>query len=107
MARTASKQPFRFELRAVVYQQREWWIAHCLELDLVAEGRDLQSALRDLMDISSTQLQTALEAGDIESAFRPAPPEVWAMFARAADLQPRGKPRRPVSRFEAREAVLI
>jgi hypothetical protein len=107
MARTASKQLFRFDLRAVVYKHGEWWIAHCLELDLVAEGRDPQSALKDLMEISSTQLETVLEAGDLESAFRPAPPGIWAMFARAADLLPRRRPRRPINRFEAREAVLV
>ena len=107
MASSASKQTFRFDLRAVVYRHGEWWIAHCLELDLVAEGRAPQSAVNDLMEISSTQIDTALKAGDLGSAFRPAPPAIWAMFARAADLLPRRKPPRLVDRFEVREATLI
>jgi hypothetical protein len=107
MARSASKPSFRFDLRAVVYQHGQWWIGHCLELDLVAQGRAAQSALKNLMELSSSQLKMALKAGDVESAFRPAAPRMWAMYARAADLLPRRKPRRPVNRFEAREAALV
>jgi len=107
MAARTVKSGFRVPLRGVAYQQGKWWIAHCLELDLVAEGRDPIRALQDLMDLSATQVEAAIERGDLESVFRPAPPEIWAMFARAADAPLRKKPPPPVERFEAREAILV
>jgi hypothetical protein len=62
MRKAATNQGFRIDLRAVVYRHGKWWIAHCLELDLVAEGRDPSSAIKDLVDISATQVSAAIEA---------------------------------------------
>jgi hypothetical protein len=110
MGKAATNRGFRIALRAVVYRHGKWWIAHCLELDLVAEGRDPSSAIRDLLDISATQLSMAIEAGDLSSVFRSAPPEIWTLFSRAADVSAKSSPRalpRPIERFEAREAVLV
>jgi hypothetical protein len=103
----ATDNELRVALRAVVYPHRKWWIAHCLELDLVAEGKSPEAALNDLMDLSITQVETAAQAGNLESVFCPAPPEIWTMFARAVDAPPlKRKPTTVVERFEAREAAL-
>ena len=102
-----AKTNFRILLRAVAYRHGAWWIAHCLELDLVAEGKTLQEALADVMDLSCSQIEAAIRDGDLESVFRPAPPEAWAMFSRATDIPVKQKPTCPVERFEAREAVLV
>ncbi len=102
------KQPdCRIPLRAVVYPHGKWWIAHCLELDLVAEGTTPESALQDLIDLSSVQIKMAVKNNDLRSAFSAAPPEIWAMFSRAKDRPLKKKPTAPVERFEAREAVLV
>jgi len=106
MAKSRPKRELRIPLRAVAYQHGEWWIAHCLELDLVAESETPASAFRDLMDLVDTQIAAAIARGDLESVFRPAPPEIWAMFSRAVDKPISRRPTRPVQRFEAREAVL-
>jgi hypothetical protein len=107
MTAGAGKASFRVDLRAVVYPHQDGWIAHCLELDLVAEGTSAAEALRDVMDLAAIQVDAAIDAGDLESIFRPAPPEVWAMFSRAGDTAaaPRRRPK-SVARFEARELVL-
>jgi hypothetical protein len=107
MAKAKAKRKLGIPLRAVAYQHGEWWIAHCLELDIVAEGRDPAHALQDLMDMSASQIDAAIERGDLESVFRAAPPELWAMFSRAQDTTLKKKPPLPVERFEAREAVLV
>jgi hypothetical protein len=107
MAETASEHHFRLELRAVVYPHGEWWIAHCLELDLVAESRDPQEAFDDLMDLTSSLIEEAIRGGDMNSIFHPAPAEIWGLFSRAQDISPRRKPVRPVERFEVREAALV
>ncbi len=108
MARANEKKAFRIKLRAVAYRHGEWWIAHCLELDLVAEGRTTKDAIKDVMDLCCTQIETAMRSGDLQSIFRAAPPEIWAMFSRAEDVPFKGL-REPscVERFEAREAVLV
>jgi hypothetical protein len=103
----AKKPDCRIPLQAVVYPHGKWWIAHCLELDLVAEGETPESALQDLIDISVLQIKTAIGNQDLISAFRPAPPEIWAMFSRAKDRPVKKKLTGPVERFEAREAVLV
>jgi len=101
------KPDCRIPLRAVVYPHGKWWIAHCLELDLVSEGETPESALQDLIDISIIQIKTAIDNKDLRSAFCPAPPEIWAMFSRAKDHPVKKKLSGPVERFEAREAVLV
>ena len=103
-----SKKPdCRIPLRAVVYPHGKWWIAHCLELDLVAEGDTPELALQDLIDLSSIQIKTAIKNQDLKSAFSAAPPEIWAMFSRAKDRPVKKKLPVSVESFEAREAVLV
>jgi hypothetical protein len=107
--KTTKSRELRLDLRAVVYPHGKWWIAHCLEMDLVAEGNAPAQALKDLMELTATQIEVARDSGSLESIFRPAPPEIWTMFSfsREVDL-PRVRRRlwRSVKRFEAREAVL-
>lgn len=97
------REPFSVELRGVVYFEAGWWIAHCLELDIVAEGKTPTAALRDLMDLARVQVETAMDDGDLESIFRPAPPNIWSMFAKAEDIDPPRRSKKPVDRFSARE----
>ena len=99
----------RLDLRAVVYPHGKWWIAHSLEMDLVAEGEGPKQALRDLIELTATQIEAAMSSGSLESIFRPAPPEIWAMFSFSREVSlPLVKPElwQSVDRFEAREAVL-
>lgn len=107
MVKRSLQKDLRIPLRAVVYRHAEWWIAHCLELDLVAEGKTAEQALDDLLDLCVTQLETALAHGDLAGAFRSAPPEIWATFSRATDVPMKKHFARPVERFEAREATLV
>ena len=100
-------------LSAIVYQEDGVWIAHCLELDIVAEGKDPDDAIEGLISLCDLQIKVALEEGDLPSIFRPAPPEVWQMFStgRQKLLTEKARPGRkrrfhaPVDRFEARELV--
>ena len=70
----------RVTLRIVVYRESRLWLAHCLELDIVAEGTTSAAAVKDLLDLCLLQIDVAGEEGDLESIFRPAPPEIWKMF---------------------------
>ena|ERR1051326_6068312 len=109
MAKTGPN--LKINLSAVVYFEDSVWLAHCLELDIVAEGKDSDDALRSLISLCDLQINVALEEGDLEAVFRPAPADVWTLFAAGKEksiVEKRGMRRRngfraPVSRFEARE----
>uniref|UniRef100_A0A7C2NWN1 Uncharacterized protein n=1 Tax=Schlesneria paludicola TaxID=360056 RepID=A0A7C2NWN1_9PLAN len=68
------------ELRGVVYREGEQGFAHCLELDIVAEGRDRIEAVNSVVDLCEFQIATALRNNDLESIFRPAPAQYWSLF---------------------------
>jgi predicted RNase H-like HicB family nuclease len=72
---------FSINLSAIAYCEDGVWLAHCLELDIVSEGKDTDDALRSLMSLCELQITVAVEEGDIESIFRPAPPEIWKLYA--------------------------
>ncbi len=102
-------------LSAIAYCEDGVWIAHCLELDIVAEGNDADEAIRSLISLCDFQIRTAMESGDLGSVFRPAPAEVWTMFAEGHEklLEEKKRSRKrsqgadffeaPVDRFEARQ----
>lgn len=102
-----ASNPIEIDLRALVYQEADWWIAHCLEMDIVAEGMTPREAMRSLDDLCGLQVKVALAEGGLESVFRPAPPDVWAMFCRGRERKMPRKPVKPVRRFEARELALV
>ena len=75
----------RLGFSILLYRENKWSIAHCLEMDLPAEGGTPAEALKNLTDLMDYQIQTALAEGDLESIFSPAPPELWKSFAVAGD----------------------
>ncbi len=124
---TKAIQNFNIELRAVIYREDGVWLAHCLEMDIVAEGNSPQQACRDVIELCELQIRVALEEGDIQSVFRPAPPETWKMYFMSHTIRPtpyRTPPktvaqpssrtsakslptRRSVQKFEVREFELV
>lgn len=94
----------RLTLRALVYREADWWLAHCLELDLVGEGKTPQAAFETLLRLTNLQIEAALEVGDLQSIFRAAPADIQASFAIAQDKQFTRNPTLPakVERFDVR-----
>ena len=66
----------------LVERQGELYVAHCLEIDIVATGETPAAASRDLLDLVRAQLEYALANDNMDNFFRPAPPEVWAKLKR-------------------------
>jgi hypothetical protein len=85
----------RLDFRVLIYREEPYWIAHCLETDLVSEGKTVSQAIDGLVGISNVQIQAALEEGDLASVFSPAPPDVWRMYSIAAE-GPSRRPRKAV-----------
>ena len=102
-----STDRIRLDFQVLVYRENDFWIAHCLETDLVAEGKTRVEAVRYLVDITDAQVKVAIEEGDLKSIFSPAPPDLWRMYATAADSdQPPIKRKKPVNRVAVRELAL-
>jgi hypothetical protein len=98
----------QLELRVIVYREDAFWLAHCLELDIVAEGETPQKAVRDLTDLCVLQIRTAIEESDLTSIFRPAPAEIWKLFftskkKKKTKLAPGG----PIAQIDEHELELV
>lgn len=106
MASTKKKERLSIPLSGVAYADGDLWIAHCLQLDVAAEGKTAEEAIDNVIELIGFHVQTAMEVGDIQSIFRPAPPEIWKMFWLAEDRPVRRRPPTPIEKFEARELVL-
>ena len=92
----------RLTLRALVYRDGDFWVAHCLETDVVAEGTTPLKAFENLQSLTSFQIETALETGDLQSIFRQAPREILSAFAVGYDQHFRRRPPKAVERFDVR-----
>ena len=56
------------------------FVAHCLELDIVAVGETLDQSKKDIVELVAAQIDYAFANDNIENLFHPAPPEVWDQF---------------------------
>ena len=56
------------------------WIAHCLELDIVATNTTLSALKKEIFDLIITQIDYAFSNNNLDNLYHPAPPEVWAEF---------------------------
>lgn len=61
------------------------WIAHCLELDIVATGVSAQAAMDEIFDLIVAQVDYAFSNNNLEHLYHPAPSEVWEEFYRCRD----------------------
>ena len=92
----------RLTLRAWIYRDDDWWVAHCLETDVAAEGNTPMRAFDNLQSLTAFQIETALQEGDLQSIFRQAPPQLLSAFAIGYDRPIRRRPPKAVERFDVR-----
>ena len=96
----------KLDFRAVVYRENEFWLAHCLETDVVAEGHTPEAAYQALDELTEFQVSRALEENDLTSIWRPAPAEILNLYARAREMKSATRKKASqIDRFEARKLV--
>ncbi|MDI6736624.1 MAG: type II toxin-antitoxin system HicB family antitoxin [bacterium] len=78
-----STQQRKFNVHVILYSEYNIEIAHCLEFDIVAQGKTKMEAFKNLLDAIELQVNFAIENNNIESIFNPAPPEYWRMLVKA------------------------
>jgi Uma2 family endonuclease len=72
------------KLRAVVFQDGDWWVVQFLEYDFVTMAKSLENLPQEVERILTLQVQASLENG-IEpfETYKPAPLRFWRMYQRA------------------------
>jgi hypothetical protein len=70
--------PMIFNL--LVKKEDDTYVAHCLELDIVATSRDLEQVKSDMVDLIKAQVDYAFSNNNLAHLYHPAPPEVWQEF---------------------------
>jgi len=98
---------YRIELSGVAYRDGRWWVAHCLEMDVVAEGDSPLEALKEMVALCGLKIEDAIREGDVRSIFNAAPPQIWELHARGEQKETAGPLPRSVSRFDTRALELV
>ena len=78
-------------LQFLIYRDEddpEQWVAHCLELDVVAVESTQDKAIRLLKELIEDLFRAALADGTIDKVFRPAPPKYWQALLSAEPYEP-------------------
>ena len=69
--------PRNFHILILDNTRRKRVIAHCLDMDIAAEGKNEAEAMKNLTNLIKVQLEYCLENNMLESAFRQAPQKYW------------------------------
>jgi len=64
------------------------YVAHCLELDLVAVESNRPRAVELLKELVEDLIEAAVADGTLEKIFKPAPDEYWKALAHASSYDP-------------------
>jgi hypothetical protein len=64
----------------LIKQTEDMFIAHCLELDIVATASTKDDVCEELVDLIIAQVDYAFSNNNLEHLYHPAPPEVWKEF---------------------------
>lgn len=62
------------------------FLAHCLELDLLAEGKTSEQAFEDLLNVVDVQIRTCVDNDNLDNLFFPAPKEAWNKLVRVQQV---------------------
>ena len=76
----------RIPVRIVFYREGGFWIAHCLEFDLVGNGKSKRKALDMLAEAIDIQVEATLKTGNAANLFRQADPKYHLMYAKGKDV---------------------
>jgi hypothetical protein len=73
-----------YVFHAVLFEDRGWWVAQCLERNLTASSKDPRELHKKLETVLKGQIEADMEAGKVPfSAIPPAPRRFWILFQSA------------------------
>lgn len=74
------KRDFGLSLHVLVEKEEEFYTAHCLEFDLVAEGYTIKEAEKSIIRAIVSYISFCIASGNEDKIFNPAPREYWNKF---------------------------
>ena len=79
-------KPLRIPLKAVLYKEKDNWIAHCLEFDVIGDGKSHEEALQNLNEAIVIQINTSIKYKNPSNLFKPADGSYFRMFAEGRNI---------------------
>jgi hypothetical protein len=70
----------RFSFKVLIKKELDAWVAHCLELNLVAEADTSEQVTSEIIDVIVAHVRYAIENDNVAYMYHAAPPEVWRDF---------------------------
>jgi hypothetical protein len=102
------QEKVNFMFNILITEEDGLYIAHCLELDIVATAATEAQVKQDMIDLIKAQITYAFEHNNFAYLYHPAPPEVWEQFFTCQEniqecfqIQPAPGERHQVSTFLA------
>ncbi len=74
------KKGWSFKFRILLKKKEDLWVAHCLELDLVAAALTEKQAEEDIVAVIIEQVRYCIVNDNMDHLFKNAPKEVWDEF---------------------------
>jgi hypothetical protein len=80
------KESFRIDLRIVFYQESGFWVAHCLEMDVLGHGPDKETAMENLAIAMGMQFEESLRNNNPANIIQPADQKYFEMYFSGKDV---------------------
>jgi len=88
MSREKRGRP-KINFNILIEKDEGLWVAHCLELDIVATSPNMREVTRDIRDLIRVQVESAFTNNNLDHLFRPAPKEVWEKLSKCRESHER------------------
>ncbi len=69
-----------FTVNILIKKIDNLYVAHCLELDIVAAGKNRAQTEKEIVSLVCAQVDYAFNNNNLDHLYHPAPPEVWKEF---------------------------
>ena len=75
-----SEKSVAMEFNCLIKKEDGLYVAHCLELDIVATGNTIKAVRKDIGDLIIAAVDYAFSNDNLDALYHPAPKEVWQEF---------------------------
>ena len=86
MSKVRKMEKLRIGLRIVFYEEADFWVAHCLEMNVMGHERQKGKALENLIEAMALQIGSSIEAKNHANIFMPADARFFEMYAAGQDV---------------------
>lgn len=83
LAKTSNE--ISFTTNVLIKREDDMFVAHCLELDIVAVDATLDDVQREIVSLICAQIDFAFSNDNLDNLYHPAPSEVWQEFYRCKE----------------------